>query len=182
MRSWALQSVSLALAAIAVLGVATPRAAAADRTFTLYGSQTEGWGFTNTTMSHPGPTITVDLGDNVTLTLNSTDGPNHNWFIDYDNDGTDDPDEPNSGNFQSTQITWNFTADRAGTFNYRCKFHPTEMTGTLVIREASPPASGGSSGNAGWVIGGAIIALIAIVAIAYFLMKRQPGASRQRRA
>ena len=180
MKAFASKPVSLALAVATLFGLALLHPAqAADRNFTLFGSETEGWGLTNLTMSNPGPAITVDLGDNVTLVLNSTDGPNHNWFVDYDSDGSDDPTEPNSPNFQSTQITWNFTADRAGTFMYRCKFHPTTMEGTIVIRESSPPGGGaGASDNTALIVGGVIVAAIAVLGLAYFMMKRKPNKRR----
>jgi hypothetical protein len=36
-------------------------------------------------------------------------------------------------------IVWNFTADRPGTWTYRCRYHPTKMTGTInVIGESRP--------------------------------------------
>lgn len=159
---------ALALAfALALTLAAAPTARGADRTFMLFGSDADGWGSTNTTLANPGPTITVDLGDNVTLVLNSTDGPNHNWFIDYDNDGGDDPTEPNSPNFQDQEIEWNFTADTPGTFTYRCKFHATTMTGTIVVRnETTPPGDGGS--NTALVLGVALLLIVFLVAVGYF--------------
>src|SRR3972149_5120859 len=65
---------------------ATPARAAA-KSFTLYGDGIDGWGFTSGSMTSPGPTITVDQGDTVTMTLYSADSLPHTFHIDYDSDG-----------------------------------------------------------------------------------------------
>jgi len=168
------------VAAALVLGLALSvsgarPAAAEERAFTLYGASALGWGFTNATMTIPGPALVVTEGDNVTLTLNGTDADNHNWFIDYDNDTNVDADEPaTQGNFRAEQIVWNFTADRAGMFAYRCRFHAA-MWGniTIVAANATPPSDGsGSLLVVGAVAGG----LVAVLAVATLLMrkKKQP--------
>ncbi len=53
---------------------------------TLYGNAGRGWGFSNATMTDPGPFITIFWRTKVTLTLigNDSIGVMHNWFIDYD--------------------------------------------------------------------------------------------------
>ncbi len=167
------------VAAALVLGLALSvsgarPASAEERAFTLYGDSTLGWGATTATMTTPGPTLVVTEGDNVTLTLNGTDSANHNWFIDYDNDTNVDADEPaTQGNFRAEQIVWNFTADRAGMFAYRCRFHAA-MWGniTIVAANATPPSDGsGSLLVVGVVAGG----LVAVLAVATLLMrKKQP--------
>jgi len=116
-------------------------ARAADRTFALVVNDVEGWGASWDSLTNPGPALAVEPGDNVTLLLNATDGSaNHRWFIDYDNDRNEDADEPSSPNFSGpTQVSWNFTADRNGTFLYRDRFH-TNLTGTIEIGVAGRPA------------------------------------------
>jgi len=136
------------LAVAASLG-AMPGASAADRTFTLYGDQNQGWRLPGGSFANPGPALVVDEGDNVTLVLNATDGVNHNWFIDYDNDTGDDAAEPNSPVFRDEQIPWNFTADRNGTFAYRDKFHPDTMMGWITVLEATSPPT--NPGDTPWI-------------------------------
>src|SRR5207247_8751988 len=76
--------------ALAALSFVAPRAAAADVNISLFGSRAGGWGATNTTISTPGPPLTVHVGDNVTLNLTSDDGITHNWFIDYNDNNASD--------------------------------------------------------------------------------------------
>jgi plastocyanin len=105
---------------------------------TLYGSVgaggvPAGWGFTNASITEPGPTLYLLAGVNVTLHLISADGQTHTWFIDYDNGTSPTGGEPASLQFQSTPIDFQFAPDRTGTFLYRCGIHPIQMTGTVVI-------------------------------------------------
>ena len=110
--------------------------------YSFYGHAANGWGFSNATISDPGPNVTVYLGDIVTLTLVANDTLPHNWFIDYDGDRVPSPGEPSSPDFNTATgpkvIVWNFTADRPGTWTYRCRYHPTTMTGTIIIVGESP--------------------------------------------
>src|SRR5207249_1511396 len=123
---------------IAAAGFAALPARADVESFTLFGSMTGGWGSTAATLSNPGPTMTVTVGDTVALMLHSVDGLSHNWFIDYDNNNGVSTGEPTSPDFMgSTAGSYSFTADRVGTFTYRCRFHPTTMTGVIVIQ--APP-------------------------------------------
>jgi plastocyanin len=135
------------------LSVTTVRAnPGVERNYTLFGDLVQGWGFTDTTITEPGPDLTVSVGDDVTLTLNSADGEPHNWFIDYDNDNVVDSGEPSSADFETSTITYTFTPDRAGTFTYRCRFHPTTMTGTIIVQPAAVFVLYGSAepGANGW--------------------------------
>src|SRR4030067_229137 len=110
---------------------ATPARAAA-KSFTLYGDGIDGWGFTSGSMTSPGPTITVDQGDTVTMTLYSADSLPHPFHIDYDSDGAGAPGAPSPGTFSPPPppLTYAFTAGTSGTFLYRCTIHPTMMYGT----------------------------------------------------
>ncbi len=117
-------------------------------------------------MSIPGPTITVDQGDNVTLFLNSLDAARHNWFIDYNNDSRRDPNEPSSPNFQTVEVKWNFTANQNGTFVYRSRFDTASMYGTIVVR---PPGSSPLSDASGTLIAVGVVVLI-VVALGIVVM------------
>ncbi len=104
--------------------------------YTLYGSALSGWGLTANNTTNPGPHLHVLYGDTIQLTLISIDGAgvNHNWFIDYDNNSAPSGGEPSSPIFTAgNSIVWNFTADRIGTFVYRCQVHPSGMTGLITI-------------------------------------------------
>ena len=157
-------------AIVSIVSIGPSRAS--TQMVTLYGEAATGWGSTNTTLASPGPTIRVNLNDNVSLTLNATDGVNHNWFIDYDNNTNDGPTEPNSVNFQDQQIVFNFTADTAGTYVYRCKFHPAVMWGQIVIQNGSsnPPAA---ADNTVLIVGGVVVAFV-VVMMLFYVMTRKP--------
>jgi plastocyanin len=173
MRSHA-STVALSVAALMLAFALVPApASAADRAFTLYGDQAAGWGFTNTTMSNPGPALSVDLGDNVTLTLNASDGAQHNWFIDYDGNGNPSPGEPSSPNFRDEQIVWNFTADVAGNYTYRCRFHGTTMTGNITISGPSNGTAPPSADALPYVLAGGLFAAVVFIALATVYMRRR---------
>ena len=134
----------VALMAFAVPGSAPARAApplpplstGVLVNYTLYGSALTGWGFASGNITNPGPHLFVNYGDTVQLTLISVDlsSVQHNWFIDYDNSSAPNGAEPSSPLFSSTNSkVWNFTADRIGTFVYRCEVHPSTMTGLITI-------------------------------------------------
>jgi FtsP/CotA-like multicopper oxidase with cupredoxin domain len=173
-------SVSLACALLATTFSAAP-AAAKDVRFTLYGSQTGGWGSANNSLAWPGPHLTVDEGDNVTFNLTSVDGLVHNWYIDYDGDSNDDGNEPDSPDFTGT-VEWNFTASQNGTYAYRSRFGADEprMWGLITVRPAgsSPPPTDLTPGSNTLVIVGAALALVvAVIAIAVVMgRRRQPPA------
>ena len=139
-----------------------PRAQAAStgptRSFVLYGAVTgtSGWGFSATSIANPGPTLTVNVGDTVSLELVSHDGVTHTWFIDYDNSTTRNGAEPISNEFNGTTgpVWFNFTVDGShlGTYTYRCSFHPTQMTGLIQILPAPSFVLYGSA-TGGWGFG-----------------------------
>ncbi len=100
--------------------------------FHLFGTALLGWGFTSGTITSPGPTMTVSQGDLVNLTLTSQDGLPHQFFVDYNGNGSPDAGEPTSPQFSST-INFQFTATLAGGFTYRCVIHPLVMFGTFIV-------------------------------------------------
>ena len=101
---------------------------------TLYGDAAGGWGFASNNITNPGPTLTVYVGDNVTLTLIAVDLADHTWFIDFNNDSAVNSDERESDVFNAGRsVVWNFTADHPGDWTYRCGFHLNTMTGVISI-------------------------------------------------
>lgn len=107
------------------------------KTISLSGSASGGWSST---------TISVTSGDTVTLNLASTDTLAHQWYIDYNNNGAVDANETwlESSAFSSSTPTpftftptiWSQTSvPKAGSFTFRCAFHPTTMTGTIKINQ-----------------------------------------------
>jgi len=124
----------LALFSIALLlmmsqpGFALAQDSNETQTFTLYGSFIRGWGFTEVTMSIPGPEISFEEGVPVSIKLISADGALHDFYVDYNGNGAIDSDEPRSSTFTST-TTFQFTPDRTGQFTYYCSFHPATMNG-----------------------------------------------------
>ena len=129
----------LIIAAIIVvfLSVVAPQVrdtrAATTRNFTLYGSALHGWGFTSTNITSPGPTIIVEQGDTVNLTLISNDGAQHLFFVSYTNSTSPSSGDPQSASFTGT-THYNFTAnDTVGTYMYRCSIHPSVMYGFFQI-------------------------------------------------
>ncbi len=135
---------------------AAPQAATVTATYTLYGNATSGWGLTPTSTSNPGPTITASVGENVTLRLFAADAPTtHNWFLALDGGSGPTAGEPSSPDFSSstTPVVYSFTVpNQVGTFTYKCRIHPTLMTGSFVI-VAAPTFVLYGSATSGWGFG-----------------------------
>ena len=105
---------------------------------TLYGRELppRGWSLTPGDETDPGPTLQVNLGDQVRLHLVGEDGQPHAFFIDYNGDFNVTAGEPNSPEF--TTETWlNFTADQAGFYTYWCAVHKPDMAGGWITN--GPP-------------------------------------------
>ena len=93
------------------------------RNFTLYGSYMQGWGFTAADISSPGPTLVVEQGNAVNLTLISNDRVTHRLFVSYTNASSANSTEPQSSDFTTT-LTYQFVAtDAVGTNTYGCYHH-----------------------------------------------------------
>jgi plastocyanin/mono/diheme cytochrome c family protein len=82
------------------------------------------------------PPLTAVAGQTINVTLHSTGSTAHNFHIDGpdgkfdtadDDAATPDPIAPGA----SATVAINLPA---GTYNYRCDFHPTEMKGTIVVQ------------------------------------------------
>jgi heme/copper-type cytochrome/quinol oxidase subunit 2 len=158
---------------LASMGFASPASAKQDRSFALFGSRAAGWGFTNTSLTIPGPPMQVEVGDNVTLNLTSVDGRSHDWFIDYNNNSAVNPGEPRSPNF-GTAVLWNFTvSNMTGTFRYRSDRVAggdlATMWGNITILPAG--SLQGPLSNP-LVFGGLILALVAVLVVAVLYHRR----------
>ncbi|HEV8595913.1 MAG TPA: CARDB domain-containing protein [Thermoplasmata archaeon] len=115
-----------------------PGALGATVDFDLFGSVAQGWGLTQGSMTIPGPNVTVDEGDEVTIHLHSADSLPHKFYVDYDGDGSPDGGEPQSGFFTDAE-TITFTADTPGDFTYFCSVHPATMFGSWTTVAGQEP-------------------------------------------
>ena len=96
---------------------------ATTRNLTLYGSYNHGWGFTTSNITSPGPTIVVEQGDTVNLTLISNDGFTHRFFVSYTNVSSPNSTEPQSSDFTAT-LSYHFVAtNTVGIYAYGCVYH-----------------------------------------------------------
>jgi FtsP/CotA-like multicopper oxidase with cupredoxin domain len=177
-------ALGIAAALLGVSAFSTPAAAANNVPITLFGSRAGGWGLTNTTVTTPGPPLTVHVGDNVTLNLTSLDTLLHRWFIDYNGNNVSNGAEPTSPNF-GTAVLWNFTVSNVtGTYHYRSDRTAgpgddlSTMWGNITILPAEttpPPLLGGE--NTVLIVVGVIVIIVAVVAFAAFFWRRmgKPG-------
>jgi plastocyanin len=158
--------------ALGTLSLAAAPARAASVSYDLFGSLASGWGFTSTSETNPGPALTANVGDTVTITLHSTDGMAHQFLIDLNGNRIADSGEPVTSVFSST-ATLTFTVSQAGTFHYICTIHGNAMTGSFTAQGTGTPAPGApySSSTSTLVIVGIVIA-IAIVAVVSIVVLR----------
>src|SRR2546427_407352 len=144
---WVVKRVVLAFLTVGLLLGGTVltlvRTQGSNVSIALFGSHTNGWGFSSGTETIPGPTINVNQNDFVTLSLTSTDGLSHEFLLDYNGNGAADPGEPVSPIF-STTTQVSFTASVAGSFTYLCLFHPATMHGTWNTASANTPPTVGA--------------------------------------
>ncbi len=163
------------IVAMGFLSIAAAPVHAASVPISLYGSATAGWGTSSTMESNPGPTLTVSQGDSVTITLTSTDGASHEFFIDYNNNGALDAGEPVSSTFSST-TTLTFTASQAGTFTYYCLIHPSAMKGTFVVQATDSGPAPAGAGNTVILVGVALGVVVVAGVAAIAMRRRKPKA------
>jgi FtsP/CotA-like multicopper oxidase with cupredoxin domain len=130
---WALIAITAILLATAVFMQAHDTEAATTRNFTLYGAAGQGWGFTNSSITSPGPTIRVEQGDTVNLTLISYDGVAHQFFVSYTNSSSPSSGDSESAVFSDTTIFQFVATNTTGTYTYRCTFHPSVMYGYFTV-------------------------------------------------
>jgi len=178
-------ALGIAAALLSVSAFSTPAAAANNVPITLYGSRVGGWGYSNATLSIPGPHLTVHVGDNVTLVLFANDTRNHNWFIDYNNNSAVNGGEPSSPTFTNSGLpggSWNFTvSNKTGTFPYRSRFGSDTVTMwgniTILAAETPPPSLLPGGENTVLIVVGVIVIIVAVIAFAAFFWRRmgKPG-------
>src|SRR6267143_562281 len=148
-----LQAIKLALSIILLVAVYTsalpvpkiiiPHSASAA-SFTLYGSFSMGWGSTSSSITQPGPTLTVQPGESVSLSLFSADGRPHQFCVDYEStpdfvcQGSELATQSPTFSSSTTATPFTFSASTTpGTYTYFCTFHRSAMTGQFIV--SSPP-------------------------------------------
>jgi plastocyanin/mono/diheme cytochrome c family protein len=90
------------------------------------------------------PTLQVAVGQEVTINLTNNGQATHNMHIagvdnKYDVDvckvGGDEPCSDPAAITAGATAKITFSFDQTGTFDYRCDFHPTQMTGQIVVTQ-----------------------------------------------
>ena len=107
-------------------------------TIHLVAHAVSGWNGT----TNPNPTITVQLGDSVTIVWSNGDTGSvpHQFLFDIDKDGFSDTSDcsptadPCTNGLSTTGGTVTFTASTAGSFTYYCTVHPTSMFGSFIVQ------------------------------------------------
>src|SRR5574340_131546 len=155
--------------AIGMVSLATVPVRAANVSYNLFGSATSGWGLTSTSEMNPGPSLSANVGDTVTITLHSTDGLAHQLLIDYNGNGVADAGEPLSAQFTTT-TTLTFTATQAGTFHYLCTIHGSAMTGTFTVQGTGTSTPSASSGTTLLIVG-IVIGVVVIVGVSVVVLR-----------
>jgi len=159
------------VAPAAVASPTSPRSAKAV-SITLYGSQSNGWGFGPNNMTQPGPPIAVTTGDVITFTLFAADSQQHNLVIDLNSNQIEDTGEPHSNTFSSptTSITFQYTANVTGTLLYICGIHGGAlMRGTLTVSAPTAPPTD----NTLLIVAGVVVVVVIVGAGAAMAMRRR---------
>jgi len=154
--------------ALGLVSLTAVPAKAASVPYNLYGSLTSGWGLTSTSETNPGPMLSANAGDTVTITLHSTDGFAHKLLIDYNGNGVADPGEPLSAQFTTT-TTLTFVANQAGTFQYLCTIHGSAMVGTFTVQGTGTPAPSDNSGTL--LIVGIILGVVVVAGVSVLVLR-----------
>jgi heme/copper-type cytochrome/quinol oxidase subunit 2 len=164
-------AIALIVALSGFLAIPIPRARAATDSFTLFGDSTKGWGASNTTITSPGPPLSVNFGDTVSIKLVSSDGITHIFYIDWNDNGAKDATEnastPFGGVGHPTTVWFNFTVTETGTHRYYCSIHPGTMFGSFAIQGGIPAPD--------YTIYIIVIVVIVVVAVAVTVaLRRRP--------
>jgi len=161
-------SALLTLVLLAGFVAKAPTARAGNVSLHLYGrySSPTGWSLASGGETDPGPALSVNRGDHVTLQLTSDDGSYHIFWLDYNRYGQPQGNEPQSAQFTSG-TTYVFDANQAGTFNYWCLVHKPAMRGTWMTNATSgtiPPTVSAVSATPATAPPGAVVSIAATVA------------------
>jgi len=158
--------------ALGALPLAAGPARAASVSYDLFGSAASGWGLTSTSETNPGPVLSANVGDTVTITLHSTDGFPHQLLIDLNGNGVADSGEPLSAQFAST-TTLTFTVTQAGTFHYLCTIHGSAMTGSFTAQGTGTPAPSNPSGSSTstLIIVGVVLAIAVVAGVSIVVLR-----------
>ena len=143
-----------------------PNAHAANDSILLNGFAT-GWNAS----TNKNPTITVQQGDQVTLSLKSADLAPHQFLLDGDNDGVADQadcpaTDPCSAMFSTASgIIYRFVVSLTpGTYTYYCTVHTTTMIGSFVVTQSTVGGAVLPVDRLALVLPFALVALVAIAA------------------
>ncbi len=146
----------------------------ATPTFTLWGSAAapNGWGFTSTSVTYPGPTLNVAQGQTVSIDLFSADGADHTFYVDFANSGSTSGNTV-SPDFNGTHpVRFSFTASLAGNYTYACGIHgASSMKGTVQVAASGGPASSPPDYTTYAV---AIVVIVIVAIIAAIVIRRKP--------
>jgi plastocyanin len=92
-------------------------------------------------------TLTVQAGDTVTWTVTQAIGEPHS--VTSGSPGADQGKQFDSGiGLKDNGLTFKFTFQQPGTYNYFCQVHPALMTGQVVVMAAGASAPAASAGPA----------------------------------
>lgn len=86
--------------------------------------------------------LSVPAGASVTVDLTNSGKTEHSFTLDNGGASVDID--------AGKTATANFTAPQSGTLTFHCKYHPTQMTGSISIGGSGGGSSSSSSGGAGY--------------------------------
>lgn len=177
-KNYTMFAVPLATAFVLASFTAMP-ASGLSYTIHFYGSGSGGWGFGQSNITSPGPTIHLQQGASVTMILHSVDGARHNFFIDLNGNGQPDANEPKAADFTDIgQLS--FSIDQASTYQYYCQYHPIKMKGEVIVHAPTSTGNGqqsASDDNTPLIVGG----VIAMAAIASVILGLRARARREKK-
>ncbi|HEU4758959.1 MAG TPA: plastocyanin/azurin family copper-binding protein [Dehalococcoidia bacterium] len=88
--------------------------------------------------SQHNPTLSVKVGQTVTVTLKNNGANGHNMRAAGDDNTFNSPDDAVSNPLLivgGSQGALEFTFTKAGTYDYHCDFHPNDMKGQVIVSE-----------------------------------------------
>lgn len=97
--------------------------------------------------------LTADAGDAVSFTLQNEDQTAHNFALYETEEKTSSPDNaiytsPTAEAGASAEVSFK-APEESGDYPFICDFHPTTMTGTLVVSASGDEGDGGGGGGGG---------------------------------